>query len=163
PGASPPVGARNAGAAANPSRSGDGPGGSDDGGAAEGGEAAPPTRGSDLLSRFLPAEAGSLGEAVDRFLAQLDDLGGALPGTDAGSDDQLDDLIARLNRGDFGAAERVLKAYEPQLRMAVSRQLNGSLRTKLDSMDIVQAVWADVLAGFRTSGWRFADRRQLKA
>jgi RNA polymerase sigma-70 factor (ECF subfamily) len=82
---------------------------------------------------------------------------------DAGGDDQLDDLIARLNRGDFDAAERVLKAYEPQLRMAVSRQLNGSLRAKLDTMDIVQAVWADVLAGFRSSGWRFADRRQLKA
>jgi RNA polymerase sigma-70 factor (ECF subfamily) len=79
------------------------------------------------------------------------------------ADDQLDELIERLNRGDFDAAERVLKAYEPQLRMVVSRQLNGPLRAKLDSMDIVQAVWADVLTGFRGAGWHFADRRQLKS
>lgn len=78
-------------------------------------------------------------------------------------DDHLDELIARLNAGDFDAAERVLKAYEPQIRMVVSRQLHGALRAKLDSMDVVQAVWADVLAGFRSSGWHFADRRQLKA
>ncbi len=78
-------------------------------------------------------------------------------------DDQLDELIERLNHGDFEAAERVLMAYEPHLRMAVSRQLNGALRAKLDSMDVVQAVWADVLAGFRESGWHFADRGQLKA
>lgn len=30
-------------------------------------------------------------------------------------------------------------------------------------MDIVQAVWADVLAGFGESGWRFSDRGQLRA
>lgn len=79
------------------------------------------------------------------------------------SDDHLDELIERLNSGDFDAAERVLKAYEPQIRMVVSRQIQGALRAKLDSMDIVQAVWADVLTGFRDAGWHFADRRQLKA
>ena len=36
--------------------------------------------------------------------------------------------------------------------MAVRRQLSGPLRSKLDSMDIVQSVWADVLCGFRRSG-----------
>jgi RNA polymerase sigma-70 factor (ECF subfamily) len=80
------------------------------------------------------------------------------------SDDQhLDDLIDRLNDGDVDAAERVFLAYEPYLRIAVSRQLNGGLRAKLDTMDIVQAVWADVLTGFRDSGWRFSDRGQLRA
>jgi RNA polymerase sigma-70 factor (ECF subfamily) len=79
------------------------------------------------------------------------------------SDEHLDALIERLNRGDFDAAERVLAAYEPHLRTAVSRQLHGALRTKLDSMDIVQAVWADVLAGFRDANWHFADRDQLRA
>ncbi len=79
------------------------------------------------------------------------------------SDEHLDELIERLNRGDYEAAERVLVAYEPHLRMAVSRQLNGALRAKLDSMDVVQMVWADVLTGFRDSSWQFADRRQLKA
>jgi RNA polymerase sigma factor (sigma-70 family) len=79
------------------------------------------------------------------------------------SDEQLDELIVRLNDGDVSAAEQVFQTYEPYLRMAVSRQLSGALRSKLDSMDIVQAVWADVISGFRESSWKFADRAQLKA
>jgi RNA polymerase sigma factor (sigma-70 family) len=86
-----------------------------------------------------------------------------LAGEDAMSDDGLDELIARLNDGDLAAAERVFVAYEPYLRMAVRRQLGGALRSKLDSMDVVQMVWADVLSGLRRSGWRFADRAQLMA
>jgi RNA polymerase sigma factor (sigma-70 family) len=82
---------------------------------------------------------------------------------DSTSEEHLDDLIDRLNDGDVAAAERVFLAYEPYLRIAVSRQLNGGLRAKLDTMDIVQAVWADVLIGFREAGWRFSDRRQLRA
>jgi len=79
------------------------------------------------------------------------------------SDEYLDELIERLNDGDIEAAERAFLAYEPYLRMAVRRQLNGPLRSKLDSMDIVQSVWADVLCGFRDSGWRFVDRAHLRA
>jgi RNA polymerase sigma-70 factor (ECF subfamily) len=79
------------------------------------------------------------------------------------SDEYLDELIQRLNAGDIDAAERAFLAYEPYLRMAVRRQLNGPLRSKLDSMDIVQSVWADVLCGFREAGWRFADRAHLRA
>ena len=37
------------------------------------------------------------------------------------------------------------------------------LRSKLDSMDIVQSVWADVLCGFRDAGWRFTDPSHLRA
>ena len=77
--------------------------------------------------------------------------------------DHLDELIDRLNQGDISAAERAFLAYEPFLRMAVRRQLTGPLRAKLDSMDIVQSVWADVLCGFREAGWRFADRSHLRA
>jgi len=77
--------------------------------------------------------------------------------------DQLDQLIERLNDGDIVAAERAFLAYEPYLRMAVRRQLNGALRAKLDSMDIVQSVWADLLSGFREAGWRFNDRSHLRA
>jgi RNA polymerase sigma-70 factor (ECF subfamily) len=79
------------------------------------------------------------------------------------SADQLDELIDRLNQGDTAAAERAFLAYEPFLRMAVRRQLTGPLRAKLDSMDIVQSVWADVLSGFREAGWRFTDRSHLRA
>jgi RNA polymerase sigma factor (sigma-70 family) len=75
----------------------------------------------------------------------------------------LDELIERLNNGDISAAERALMAYEPYLRMAIRRRLSGALRTKLDSMDIVQSVWADVLSGFRDAGWRFTDRSHFRA
>jgi RNA polymerase sigma factor (sigma-70 family) len=77
--------------------------------------------------------------------------------------DPLDELIERLNNGDSSAAERAFVAYEPYLRMAVRRRLSGPLRTKLDSMDIVQSVWADVLAGLGDAGWRFADRSHFRA
>jgi RNA polymerase sigma factor (sigma-70 family) len=77
--------------------------------------------------------------------------------------DPLDELIERLNTGDISAAERAFVAYEPYLRMAVRRRLSGPLRTKLDSMDIVQSVWADVLSGLRAAGWRFTDRSHLRA
>jgi RNA polymerase sigma factor (sigma-70 family) len=77
--------------------------------------------------------------------------------------DHLDELIERMNDGDTTAAERAFLAYEPYLRMAVRRQLTGPLRSKLDSMDIVQSVWADVLCGFRGAGWRFTDRFHLRA
>ncbi|MGC1718187.1 MAG: sigma-70 family RNA polymerase sigma factor, partial [Isosphaeraceae bacterium] len=65
--------------------------------------------------------------------------------------------------GDIVAAERAFLASEPYLRMAVRRQLTGPLRSKLDSMDIVQSVWADVLCRFREAGWRFADPAHLRA
>jgi RNA polymerase sigma-70 factor (ECF subfamily) len=77
--------------------------------------------------------------------------------------EHLDDLIEKLNDGDLSAAERAFLAYEPYLRMAVRRQLHGPLRSKLDSLDIVQSVWADVLCGFRQAGWRFTDRSHLRA
>jgi RNA polymerase sigma factor (sigma-70 family) len=77
--------------------------------------------------------------------------------------DHLDELIERLNDGDIVAAQQAFLAYEPYLRMAVRRQLTGPLRSKLDSMDIVQSVWADVLYRFREAGWRFEDRSHLRA
>jgi RNA polymerase sigma-70 factor (ECF subfamily) len=77
--------------------------------------------------------------------------------------DPLEELIERLNSGDIVAAERAFLAYEPYLRMAVRRQLSGALRSKLDSMDIVQSVWVDVLGRFRQAGWRFSDSSHLRA
>jgi RNA polymerase sigma-70 factor (ECF subfamily) len=75
----------------------------------------------------------------------------------------LDELIERLNDGDADAAERAFLSCEPYLRMVVRRRLSRSLRSKLDSMDIVQSIWADVLCRFREVGWRFADRSHLRA
>ena len=72
-------------------------------------------------------------------------------------------LLATLERGETAAAEQVFLAYEPYLRMVVRRQLSGGLRAKFDSMDVVQSVWADMLAGFREARWTFKDVDHLRA
>jgi RNA polymerase sigma factor (sigma-70 family) len=77
--------------------------------------------------------------------------------------DSLDGLLERLGSGDDAAAAEVFAACEPYLRMVVRRQLPDQLRAKFDSVDVVQSVWADVLDGFRSAGWRFTDAAHLRA
>jgi RNA polymerase sigma-70 factor (ECF subfamily) len=79
------------------------------------------------------------------------------------SADPLDALLEQLCQGDAEAAEHVFLAYEPYLRMVVRRMLPASLHSKFDSVDVVQSVWADLLQGFRDSGWRFRDTAHLRA
>src|SRR5437868_9271222 len=74
----------------------------------------------------------------------------------------LDNLLAELCRGDRAAAQQVFVAYEPYLRKAIRRQLPGPLRARFDSEDILQSVWADVLRGFRESGYCFVDADHLR-
>jgi RNA polymerase sigma-70 factor (ECF subfamily) len=79
------------------------------------------------------------------------------------SQDPLDAILEQLCSGDDASAERVFVAYEPYLRMVVRRMLPDHMRSKFDSIDVVQSVWADVLVGFRDAGWRFATAAHLKA
>jgi RNA polymerase sigma-70 factor (ECF subfamily) len=55
-------------------------------------------------------------------------------------------IIARLRAGDPAAAEALYEQYGPFLRAAVRRQLHPRLRTRFDSLDFVQDVWASFLA-----------------
>ncbi len=75
----------------------------------------------------------------------------------------LDSLLERLTGGDTAAAAQVFRTYEPYLRLVVRRMLPAYLRSKFDSMDVVQSVWGDLLRGFRDAGWRFASVNHLKA
>lgn len=75
----------------------------------------------------------------------------------------LEMLLEKLSRGDREAAEQVLTAYEPYLRMVVRRYLPGRLRAKFDSIDVVQSVWVHVLHGLRAARWQFLDRPRLLA
>jgi RNA polymerase sigma factor (sigma-70 family) len=75
----------------------------------------------------------------------------------------LNELLEKLCQGDAAAAEQVFATYEPYLRQVVRRQLPVGLRAKFDSLDIVQSAWCDLLHGFRTGGWRFANATQLQA
>jgi RNA polymerase sigma-70 factor (ECF subfamily) len=79
------------------------------------------------------------------------------------SADPLEDLLVELCQGDVAAAEHVFIAYEPYLRKVVRRQLPDHLRSKFDSIDIVQSTWADLLEGFRDAGWRFPNVDHLRA
>ncbi len=69
--------------------------------------------------------------------------------------------LTRLNAGDEAAVERLFLVYEPYLRMVVRRRLSAGLRQKVDSADIVQSVFADVVVGVRDGGWQFHNRAQL--
>lgn len=77
--------------------------------------------------------------------------------------DPLNILLDKLVHGDDAAASEVFVKYEPFLRMVVRKNLTPTLRTKFDSMDIVQSVWADLVHGFRDAGWRFTDVQHLQA
>lgn len=75
----------------------------------------------------------------------------------------LDDLLEKLCSGDEIAASQVFQEYEPYLRKVVRRLLPARLRSKFDSLDIVQSAWGDLLQGFRDAGWRFSSANQLRA
>ena len=79
------------------------------------------------------------------------------------NDEPLDQLLTQLAAGDADAVERVIRTYEPYLRMVVRRQLPQNLRAKFDSVDIVQSVWADVVDGLQDARWRFEDAAHLRA
>lgn len=82
---------------------------------------------------------------------------------DASGDDEPDSWLERLNNGDLAAVEQLFLRYEPYVRITVRRRLGAQLRTKLDSADIVQSVFADVVGGLRKSGWRFRGKPELRA
>lgn len=79
------------------------------------------------------------------------------------SEGTFEEVLDRLLHGDEAAARIVFSTFEPYLHMVVRRQLPTRLRTKLDSTDIVQSMWADFLARYQTSGWRFASVGQLRS
>jgi RNA polymerase sigma-70 factor (ECF subfamily) len=79
------------------------------------------------------------------------------------TDERLSTLVRKLANGDAAAAAQVFLIYEPYLRVVVRRQLSSRLRSKLDSMDVVQSVFANALERFREAGWQFRDPDHLRA
>jgi len=55
-------------------------------------------------------------------------------------------LVQRLRAGDPAAADALYRRYGPFLQAAVRRHLHPRLRTRYDSLDFVQDVWASFLA-----------------
>lgn len=68
-------------------------------------------------------------------------------GDAAMDDEEFAGLIAKARAGDGGAVERLLGAFEGEVRMMVRHRLPRALRSQFDSMDFVQAIWTSVFAG----------------
>ena len=77
--------------------------------------------------------------------------------------DSLDRLLERFNSGDEKGIEEAFRRFEPYLRKVASRMLPAEMRSKFDSMDIVQSACFDVLVAFRKQGMRFNSSGQLRA
>jgi RNA polymerase sigma-70 factor (ECF subfamily) len=82
---------------------------------------------------------------------------------DSSDSNSLDVLIDKLSSGDSAAAEEVFQTYAPSLRSLVRKMLPPNLRSKFDSADVVQSVFADLWQGFQEAGWRFASPAHLRA
>jgi len=74
----------------------------------------------------------------------------------------LETLLEKMRSGDLRAAEQVFEMYEPELRLIVRRRLSRRLRTKFDSLDVVQSVWAHVLHDFQVGSRSIASSTHLR-
>ena len=72
-------------------------------------------------------------------------------------------LLERMRQGDQSAAEQLLVAFGPHLRLLVRRQLSSDLQAKFDSVDVVQSVWGDLVNRFRDNEFHFPDVPHLRA
>jgi RNA polymerase sigma factor (sigma-70 family) len=64
----------------------------------------------------------------------------------------LAQLLSRVQEGQPGAAEEFVALYGPHLLRIVRRNLNRRLRSKFDSQDFVQSVWASFFANYGQFG-----------
>lgn len=73
----------------------------------------------------------------------------------------LDELLAKASGGDAGALERLIRRYEPRLRLAARALLRPHLRHRLDSIDLVQSVHRALLPGLRDGRYTFESEDRL--
>jgi len=89
------------------------------------------------------------------------DGSGEAPGQARAS--ELRSFLARIRAGDEQAARELLARYEPQVRLVVRRQLPKLLRSRFDSLDFLQSVWASFFRRLRAGPEQFDDPRYLVA
>src|SRR5262245_63521072 len=58
----------------------------------------------------------------------------------------LSELLEKAWNDSDGSAQEVVERYAPYILRAVRRRLDKKLRSKFDSVDFVQAVWASFFA-----------------
>jgi RNA polymerase sigma factor (sigma-70 family) len=84
-------------------------------------------------------------------------------GPDQGRRAELRAFLDRIRTGDEVAARELLARYEAQVRLVVRRQLPRLLRSRFDSLDFLQSVWASFFRRLRSGPEDFEDPRHLVA
>jgi RNA polymerase sigma-70 factor (ECF subfamily) len=74
---------------------------------------------------------------------------------------ELRSFLARIRAGDELAARELVAHYEAQVRLVVRRQLPKLLRSRFDSLDFLQSVWATFFRRLRAGPDKFEDPRFL--
>jgi len=74
----------------------------------------------------------------------------------------IDELLARLGRGEVAAAGDLYVAYAAYVRAVVRRRISTQLRSKFDSADVAQSVWAQVVRQIG-AGWQVDSEPELRA
>jgi RNA polymerase sigma-70 factor, ECF subfamily len=72
-------------------------------------------------------------------------------------DDRTLNMVARARDGDQEAVNDLYRLYAERLRGAVNRNLGGRLRAKMESDDLIQSVWKDVLSDMKDFDYRGSD------
>jgi RNA polymerase sigma-70 factor (ECF subfamily) len=74
---------------------------------------------------------------------------------------ELRAFLDRIRAGNELAARELLARYEAQVRLVVRRQLPRLLRSRFDSLDFLQSVWASFFRRLRAGPEQFEDPRYL--
>jgi RNA polymerase sigma factor (sigma-70 family) len=67
----------------------------------------------------------------------------------AGQQENFESLVAQVRAGSEEAVWTLIEQYGPHILRTVRRRLARDLRSKFDSQDFVQAVWASFFSGSR--------------
>ncbi|HEX4613687.1 MAG TPA: sigma-70 family RNA polymerase sigma factor [Urbifossiella sp.] len=79
------------------------------------------------------------------------------------TDDSVEEVLEQLGRGEIEALGELVSAYAPYLRAVVRTRLSDRLRQHLDSVDVVQSVWVQVIRQLGRDGWHVNDAAHLRA
>jgi RNA polymerase sigma-70 factor (ECF subfamily) len=81
----------------------------------------------------------------------------------AEAEDEFSGLMRRLRDGDEEAARVLLRDYGPHILRIIRRRLDPKLRSKFDSQDFAQSVWASFFAGLPEQDLNFDRPEALLA
>ncbi len=72
-------------------------------------------------------------------------------------DDRTLNMVARAREGDQEAVNDLYRLYAERLRGTVKRNLCDRLRSKIESEDLIQSVWKDVLSDMKDFDYKGSD------